>query len=45
MRRARDGDGDDDDDDEFVVFVVAFGVRDGGVEPGRIDGWILRDST
>ena len=45
MRRARDGGGDDDDDDEFVVFVVAFGVRDGGVEPGRIDGWILRDST
>lgn len=44
MRRARDDD-DDDDNDGFVVFVVACGVRDGGVEPERSDGWILCEST
>lgn len=41
MRHARD----DDDDNGFVVVVVAFGVRDGGVEPQRSYGWILREST
>lgn len=36
---------DDDDGDRFIVHVVAFGVRDGGVEPERSDGWILRRSS
>lgn len=39
MRHARD------DDDGFVVLVVVCGVRDGGVEPERSDGWILGEST
>jgi len=41
MRNARD----DDDDDGFVVRVVAFGVRDGGVELERSVGWIFRESA